>query len=181
MSSHWRTSLQKVQKGATARIELATSCTQSRNHTTRPRRLSRTLEPPVANRSARKRGKARGRRDRRIETQNVRPTSPANATPHLLGGPSRQRGNILSRAVWRLSTRASFARPARRGRADEGSVRTAPAPGRARGGRPPSRVRPSSGTARIRGRGVDRWARAGGEISSKFQHRTRRPSGPFRD
>ena len=37
--SQWRTSLLKVQKGATARIELATSCTQSRNHTTRPRRL----------------------------------------------------------------------------------------------------------------------------------------------
>ena len=143
MSSHWRTSLQKVQKGATARIELATSCTQSRNHTTRPRRLSRTLEPPVANRSARKRGKARERRDRRIETQNVRPTSPANATPHLLGGPSRQR-EISSPALFGAFQRGRRSRVLRveAGRTRGQCAPRRPPVARAEAGHRPASARP---------------------------------------
>ena len=116
---------------------------------------ARYVEPPVANRSTEKRRRAPPERDWRIGTPNVRPVTlslsdrlPKFATPRPLGGPREK--NFLPR-YRHLSPAAMVRAPLGRGRADECSVRTAPAPVRARGRRSLSRVRASSGTAGIRG------------------------------
>ena len=144
--SQWRTSLLKVQKGATARIELATSCTQSRNHTTRPRRLS-ALRRKAGGESERGKTEKSACRARLANRNLFRKTAQICDS----STPGRTAGKKILPRYRHLSPAAMVRAPLGRGRADECSVRTAPAPVRARGRRSLSRVRASSGTAGIRG------------------------------
>ena len=104
--SQWRTSLLKVQKGATARIELATSCTQSRNHTTRPRRLS-ALRRKAGGESERGKTEKSARRARLANRNLFRKTAQICDS----STPGRTAGKKFSRATVTFLPRRWFARP----------------------------------------------------------------------
>ena len=166
--SQWRTSLLKVQKGATARIELATSCTQSRNHTTRPRRL-RALRRTAGSES--ERGKTeKGACRARLANRN--PKCPASyfifvrPTAQICDSstPGRTAEKNFSRATVTFLPRRWFARPwVEAGRTSAQCAPRRPPFARVDAGHYLASVRPLE----PRGYGVRSVAREGGEISTR--------------